>query len=363
MLDPVGYRQFNPESLISNVQLDCLKRPASEDDDDHLGGKEEENEMIPKYTASKQSHGTSSQLSQSTTTTEMANGLNRGTVASEGIRKPTFTEDELLIVSPLVIGFSFPEECWLEFSLLGIQEIEWRKEDFRSLVLPHCIKEKVKDLVSHHQLHEAHTIKNSFSSKGMGLNIVLHGPPGVGKTLTCEAVAEQLERPLYVISAGKIGSIAESVEQYLHDTFVMAHKWGAIVLLDNADAFLQARQPDDIHRNSIVSVFLRYLEYHQVVLILTLNHMDNIDVGLQCRLQIGFRYETLSASTRRKIREYQVGKLGQHAGEDDQSEENPSLFAGTHYDELSKRELNGRQVCSMTAVLFYSSTFNYDSFP
>lgn len=40
--------------------------------------------------------------------------------------------------------------------------------------------------------------------KGQGLVCLLHGPPGVGKALTAECVAEYVKRPLYMVSSGDV---------------------------------------------------------------------------------------------------------------------------------------------------------------
>jgi len=37
---------------------------------------------------------------------------------------------------------------------------------------------------------------------------LLHGPPGVGKTLTAEATAETLKKPLYTVNVGELGTEA-----------------------------------------------------------------------------------------------------------------------------------------------------------
>ena len=50
-----------------------------------------------------------------------------------------------------------------------------------------------------------------IDGKGEGSIFLLHGPPGVGKTLTAEAIAELLHKPLYTVSMG-LGTNPESLE-------------------------------------------------------------------------------------------------------------------------------------------------------
>lgn len=79
--------------------------------------------------------------------------------------------------------------------------------------------------------------------KGKGLVILLHGLPGVGKILTAETVAAHTGRPLYPITCGDIGETARDVQLNLEHHFRLAHKWGCVLLLDEADVFLSERDP------------------------------------------------------------------------------------------------------------------------
>ena len=87
------------------------------------------------------------------------------------------------------------------------------------------------------------------------------GPPGTGKTLTAEGISELLKCPLYMVSAGELGTDPRYLETELLKILDICHTWGAILLLDEADVFLERRSLHDIHRNSLVGVFLRQLEY------------------------------------------------------------------------------------------------------
>lgn len=103
---------------------------------------------------------------------------------------------------------------------------------------------------------------------------VLHGPPGTGKTLTAEGISELLKCPLYMVSVGELGTDSRFLEAELQKILDICHAWGAILLLDEADVFLEKRTMNDVHRNALVSIFLRQLEYFQGILFLTTNRVQ-----------------------------------------------------------------------------------------
>lgn len=178
---------------------------------------------------------------------------------------PTFSEEEYLIASPVVLGFAFGEKLWLEFTVSGIREITWNEGAYESLVLENNTKDIVKALVESHKYKGSHNLDDVIQGKGKGLVAVLHGPPGTGKTLTAEGIAELLKCPLYMVTAGELGTDSRTLEAELEKVLNLAHSWGAVLLLDEADVFLEKRTIQDIHRNALVSIFLRLLEYFQGV--------------------------------------------------------------------------------------------------
>ena len=98
-----------------------------------------------------------------------------------------------------------------------------------------------------------------------------------------EAVAEVTKRPLYSVSAGELGTEPEKVNQQLTSILEISHKWSAILLLLEADVFLQERDAKDVARNALVSIFLRQLEYYQGILILTTNRIANCDPAFESK--------------------------------------------------------------------------------
>lgn len=64
------------------------------------------------------------------------------------------------------------------------QQISWNRKAFRRLVLDEQSKELIRALVSVHLGSNA--TGDIIAGKGNGLIILLHGSPGVGKTLTAE---------------------------------------------------------------------------------------------------------------------------------------------------------------------------------
>lgn len=98
--------------------------------------------------------------------------------------------------------------------------------------------------------------------------------------MTAEGISELLKCPLYMVSAGELGTDSRYLESELQKILDICHTWGAILLLDEADVFLEKRSMHDIHRNSLVGVFLRQLEYFMGILFLTTNRVE------VCRLHL-----------------------------------------------------------------------------
>ncbi|KAK3282118.1 hypothetical protein CYMTET_10129 [Cymbomonas tetramitiformis] len=209
----------------------------------------------------------------------------------------TVPDEDLFMTWPWVHGFSFASKAWGEVKCDDISRLTFRDDAFDKLVLDPRKKSLVRGLVENHKCG----FSDLISGKGCGCIFLLHGPPGVGKTLTAEAIAELLHRPLYSITVGELGTSPQELEAKLSEVLALAHTWNAVILLDEADTFLEVRSSRDVVRNSLVTVFLRLLEYHQGVLFLTSNRVETFDPAFHSRISVTLKYDDLDESARRKI--------------------------------------------------------------
>ena len=148
-------------------------------------------------------------------------------------------------------------------------------------------------------------------------------------------VAEAMRVPLYLMSAGDLGLDSYEVESSLSNVLEMASKWNAVLLLDEADVFLEQRSSHDLERNKLVSIFLRILEYYEGILFLTTNRVDNIDAAFQSRIHISMQYNELSVSSRRHV---WVNFLNAS------SNGKKHNFSDEDLDKLADHAMNGREI-------------------
>jgi ATPases of the AAA+ class len=175
-------------------------------------------------------------------------------------------DSQRLIATPTLYGYSLNDKEWSTFCVDHVKDIEWDEKAFESLVLPRE-KQGIKEVVlavARAQSKNVDGFDDVVRGKGQGFIMQLSGPPGVGKTLTAESVAEVMRVPLYVMSAGDLGISARGFETKLKDILELIPKWGAVLLLDEADVFMEARDSTNLDRNELVSIFLRMLEYYEV---------------------------------------------------------------------------------------------------
>lgn len=155
-----------------------------------------------------------------------------------------------------VRGFSLKLKKWGEFEVAKISDITWNDGVFPNLMLPEGYKNLILSFVEG-QASSKGKFDDLIEGKGLGLVMLLAGNPGTGKTLTAEAVADKVRRPLYVLSAGELGHTAAAVERYLSSTLKLTETWDAVLLFDECDVFLQERSRDYLTHNEMVAVFLR----------------------------------------------------------------------------------------------------------
>ncbi len=207
------------------------------------------------------------------------------------------SEDLMFMCYPFVNGFSFATKEWGEMYVENLNDIVFDDNAFDYLVLDESIKQMIRALV----INSEGTFTDIIQKKSGGTIICLSGPPGVGKTLCSESLAELLHKPLYSVSVGELGSNVEILEKRLAEILEIAHAWDAIILLDEADIFMEKRSTNDIQRNAMVSVFLRLLERYQGIMFLTTNRPDEFDAAFHSRISISINYKELDQEARFKI--------------------------------------------------------------
>ena len=153
-----------------------------------------------------------------------------------------------------------------------------------------------------------------------------------GKTLTAEAVAETLRKPLYYVTMGELGTDPETMEKRLGEILELCAGWDALTLIDEADVFLEKRATSDVLRNAMVCVMLRLLEYHQGILFLTTNRVTEFDAAFESRVTVALKYEQLSEDARQQVWRNLIDRISN-------IDKKP-----LDYQVLGKFVLNGRQI-------------------
>lgn len=236
-------------------------------------------------------------------------------------------EDLMFMCYPFVNGFSFATKDWGEMYVDQLEDVQFDDKAFDYLVLDDSIKQMVRALV----VNSEGTFTDIIQKKSGGTIICLNGPPGVGKTLLSESISELLHKPLYSIGCGELGSSVEILEKKLTEILEIAHAWNAIILLDEADIFMEKRSTNDIQRNAMVSIFLRLLERYQGIMFLTTNRPEHFDEAFFSRISISINYKNLDQEARFKVWTNLLNASGIYI-----NEENIKL--------LSQVEMNGRQI-------------------
>jgi SpoVK/Ycf46/Vps4 family AAA+-type ATPase len=158
--------------------------------------------------------------------------------------------------------------------------------------------------------------------------------------LTAEAIAEHLKRPLYSVRFSFLypAKLVQSTRQ-LTRIFKTASHWNGILLLDEADVFLEKRSLNDLTRNGLVSVFLRKLEYFEGIMFLTTNRVSQFDDAILSRIHLMLRYDDLSKDAKKQVWRDFVSQTTTPSGAAD--------VTNKELGQLASNKFNDRQVSGL----------------
>jgi SpoVK/Ycf46/Vps4 family AAA+-type ATPase len=257
----------------------------------------------------------------------------------------------------VTLGTGMTDLSLVAFYVEDVEPMVWNDKAYEHLVYDEQQKDLVLSFVENHG-QSKNVMEDVIVGKGQGLIILLSGPPGTGKTLTAEAVADRTHRPLFYLQAEDLGINAATLGANVKRVFEMATDWDAVILLDEADVFMAERNPNDIHRNELVSIFLRELEYFRGIIFLTTNLYHTIDTAFRSRVSLHLLFKPLTTDARELVWRKFLDRLpeqknkaraitngiinGESSGDAEEGSQNG--LSDEDLKELSLWALNGREI-------------------
>ncbi|OGB35934.1 MAG: ATPase [Burkholderiales bacterium RIFCSPLOWO2_02_FULL_66_35] len=155
------------------------------------------------------------------------------------------------------------------------------------------------DMLNVESRYELPRIVAALKARGHGC-LCFHGAPGTGKTALAEHIAQQLERPLMIRRASDLVSkFVGETEQQMAAMFREAQAEKAVLLLDEADSFLQDRRgAQRTYEVTEVNEMLQGMERYDGIFICTTNLMDSIDQAALRRFTFKIHFKPLTAPQR-----------------------------------------------------------------
>ncbi|NBS45858.1 MAG: ATP-binding protein [Betaproteobacteria bacterium] len=149
---------------------------------------------------------------------------------------------------------------------------------------------------------EVPRIVEALKARGHG-TLCFYGAPGTGKTALAEHIARELERPLMVRQASDLMSkFVGETEQNMAAMFREAQSERAVLLLDEADSFLQDRRgAQRTYEVTEVNEMLQGMERYRGIFVCTTNLLDRIDQAALRRFTFKIRFKPLTAQQREQM--------------------------------------------------------------
>ena len=181
--------------------------------------------------------------------------------------------------------------------------------DWEDIVLPESEADTLKQAYSY--MKYRHTVYNEWgfgkkAAYGKGLSMLFSGPPGTGKTMAAQVIANQLKMRLYKVRISQIVSkyIGET-EKNLSMIFTEAKNADCILFFDETDALFgkrtEVKDSHDRHANIETAYLLQQMEEYDGVVLMATNLIQNIDEAFMRRINFVVSFPFPDEETRRLL--------------------------------------------------------------
>jgi SpoVK/Ycf46/Vps4 family AAA+-type ATPase len=176
------------------------------------------------------------------------------------------------------------------------------KDETKGMEFRACVTKYDLSLLNIETRYPIEKIVAALKSKTKG-TLCFYGMPGTGKTALGEHIAKSIERPLIIKKASDLMSkYVGETEQNMAAMFKEATTEKAVLLLDEADSYLQSRAlAQRSYEVTEVNEMLQQMERFEGVFICTTNLIDRIDEAALRRFTFKIQFKPLTREQREKM--------------------------------------------------------------
>jgi len=191
------------------------------------------------------------------------------------------------------------------------------RRTFDDVILPPATRRALDQALVHVTRHDLIFHRWGLGQRhptGLSLAFNFAGPPGTGKTICAEAIANALGRKLLLVRYAELESMwAGETPKNVAAVFRLAREENAVLLFDEADAIASRRATASLDHsgyvresNTVVNVLLRELESFNGVVIFATNLAANFDPAFERRIRTHVLFEMPGVEEREKIWQVQM---------------------------------------------------------
>jgi len=185
------------------------------------------------------------------------------------------------------------------------------RRTFEDVILPPATRRALDQALVHVTRHDLIFHRWGLGQRhptGLSLAFNFAGPPGTGKTICAEAIANALGRKLLLVRYAELESMwAGETPKNVAAVFRLAREENAVLLFDEADAIASRRATASLDHgyvreaNTVVNVLLRELESFNGVVIFATNLAANFDPAFERRIRTHVLFEMPGIEEREQI--------------------------------------------------------------